>query len=367
MRLLTFFATLAVSCCATAQSPSEKFTPQDPVYNQPFKIKCAGQWYNAKGLIVCKEKALAYPTLKFKLPPVPGKLRVVDCERELTEDGNPDDFNTVEWKQGWWIFARRIIRLTDTPEVRLGFRNANLTNCPVVSSISGVGTGTQSGVMVFDIKSNRGNKMMYSCGRQSPFHKFGDTTDLVVGDGVFSGIGACQVLSGNKVRLAWDKSLLPASLSIAAINCGIADMRNFQVGEEPFYNITVQKGICAYDMSLVTTEGVTRYRLITLGDSGGRSELDNPVVVFQDRRKIRVIKPLGADLYNTEIYRGDKIVWKSEQRDSKSFHIDKEDDVDWQNGDRVCTTAYRDSDGSMGRSCYVVENTVLKQVDYDFL
>lgn len=371
MRLLTILLLSVPSCCATAQDPGSDFRRQPPVYNMPYKMKCAGEWHTVNGLIVCKEKALAYPKIKYKLPPVPGKLRVVDCERELTADGNPDDFNTVEWMQGWWIFARRIIRLTETPEVTLGFRNSNLTNCPVVSSISGVGTGTQTGVMVFDIKSNRSKELLYRCGRQGDPHMFGDTTSLVVGDGENSGIGACQVLSGNKIRVTWDRNLHPAVLNVAAISCGIADQKNYLKEDLPGHDITVQHGICVYDMSLVTSSGTKKVRLVTLGDSGGRSELDNPVVVRQDGRKFRVVKPLGADIYNTEIYRGNRVIWRSEKRDSKSFHIDREDDVKWEEGDLICTTAYRDADGSMGKSCYRVEkigNRInVTQVGYDFL
>lgn len=150
-------------------------------FTLPIKVLCDGAWQIAFGASLCSTPVEA---IKVKIPPTQGIIRVMDCNRDLTKDGNPDEFNQQTWKEGWWIFSREKRVLTDTPMIPL--RNAD-PSCPIVVSLAESSSAAHSAVIAWHDATQPGLFGSLFCG--------GEPVEIV------NGTAVCKARPGTKLRV----------------------------------------------------------------------------------------------------------------------------------------------------------------------
>lgn len=354
MRYLLAVFVLFFSCGVKASS-----------YDLPFEVLCDDVLVSAQGGLICPTTAAGSRlSLKVKIPPTRGQLRVLDCEQELTADGNPDDFNTVIEKTGWWLWRKTVRKLDATPVFPLPIKD--YTDCPVVISVTGEDAGVQTAALVLEpravTQSNVWRDFLhFSCdGDMRPTSK---------------GVGFCRGFEGARVRVRLNEAPKSGKFFLVGTSCGINQVLDFDLirsGPSPLQvEFTMPEGICLLDAGLASEGKKTKSRVMLVGEDRGARKLDNPVMVL-DGKDRRVYKPQGAKMVATEIYLGQQILWRSGVRKDESFVIRPgEDNGDaykssgkWPQDSVSCHTAYTDVFDSMSGSCY--DLNTMREVPYFF-
>ena len=323
-------------------------------YDLPIEASCGGRTTQSTGGFVCAyNKALTFTerTLKVKIPPTRGQIRIIDCEQELTEDGNPDDFNHQIEKSGWWLWKKTVRVLSETPSFKLPLKDYK--DCPVVISVAGEDAGVQVAAIVFEPKAlyNPWN-IDYRCGQ----------TDATVNGSV----GICKAFEGAIVT--FESNMKDREFHAIGTACGVnAESQNGRL------QFAMPEGVCLVDMGRLSADGETtwRTRFLFLGQDRAARKLDNPTMVFQ-RGGVRVYKPQGARIISSEIYLKDKIIWRSGSRNDDSYFLAPDKDNSgkykesgkWPDGSIVCHTAYTNEFDSMSGSCYDIKSH--REVPYFF-
>jgi len=342
-----FLASILFSSVGLAQSN----------FNLPTKFLCNGKWNHNLGGGICHDTLASSAKVKIKIPPTKGQFRAVNCERELTKDGNPDDFNTATWKSGWWLWQKTIILPSKTPEISFPLENQD--NCPISMSLAAMKTGVQSAIVLYEKKKEYANFLDYSCanGEWIPVGK-----EVPGASG--NGTGFCRVLEKSSVRLRLNATGIT---EIVSSTCQLtAKDEDTKVGT--IIRFEIPSGLCIIDVSNQTLAKYQRARIVVYGLRRDKREIDNPTQ-FADGTKKRVVRPIGTDFMHSEIYSNGVRVWSSGERTDDVYHLDPAVD----NGEGLkaytasqvaCHTAYSATYESVSGSCYnLMSNT---EVPYMF-
>ena len=318
---------------------------QGVTFSLPVKAACNGENITFVGGYICNQKVLTPLRIKVKLPPTKGRIRIADCNRDLTQDGNPDDFNSETWSTGFWFWRHHRILATDTPEIFL-YPPVD-DNCPLEIGTYAEDAGEQAAVM-FYVRKGYKDFLRFRCAGQ-PF----TYTE--------NGVAICKGLSGANIEF---KSDLPGEPYIINIKgCGIqAEYKT------TYFTVKMPGKICTLDVQLVTETKDWRTRFFVMGQDRSLAEIDSPSMI-RDGQLRRVFKPLNASVMSTEIYHNGVILWKSEPHREDSYHLDSKVDTKkglnyWPEGALACHTAYSEKTDSMSESCYDVNKST--KVPYVF-
>lgn len=317
-------------------------------------------WKSGIGGLVCKQKAGLATSIKFKLPPTRGKFRAVNCDRELTDNGNPDDFNTILDSSGSLFWRKQWVRQDTTPIFTTKPLQPDDNDCPMAVSLSAEDTGIQKAVFMYHIIPASGDdltlKVKMKCASE--------WSDV-------DGMGMCRALSGSQVNFK-----IPVIKDKAVINIVGAACDEFQklvikpedVVKEGGLSyvpaaVDLRIGACPLQIQVKTVGAGAiveqNAKVLLIGHPRERDELDSPVITG-DSKRINVAKPINAGVMALEVYRGGKIAWRSpkytEDRFISGTDIDLKDAT-------VCATAYNTS-SSMSYSCF--DTKLLKEVPYGF-
>lgn len=306
-------------------------------FNLPVEVVCNGKPLRGMGGVICAQ-AEPPSSLKVKLPPTRGQLRVTDCDQDLTLDGNPDDFNTQIERQGWWIFARTVRVLSETPTFPLPRKSYD--DCGLTVSVVGENTGVQTADVIFDTRVQGAFAVMTCGGVVSKVDK----------------VGVCRALEG--ARLEFGTSEQKGTMVVIGSSCRVSSQIDLSARRS--VALQVPEGRCVIDLGWVNGQVQQRSRVLVLGQSRESRELDNPLMV-RDGDKRRVYKPIGASLTSTEIYQEDKVLWRSGSRDDDSYSFE---DKGWPPGSIACHTSYSQALQSISGSCYNLDSD--KEVPYFF-
>lgn len=300
-------------------------------YNLPIQAQCNGQWNYAAGSFVCNQDANQTTQFKVKIPPTKGQIRVVNCNGDITADGNPDDFNTVTWKTGWWFWRRTHIIYAETPIITLPTNIAN--ECAIVVSVTGENTGTQNAVLLYHTDPKLNDFMAYKCGESDwlPTQK---------------GVGSCHKLTGAIFSVKIPVSE-PSVVNLKG--CNLQKKIPVDKASNVIEEVVIQQDSCVLDVQKVTTSKDERSRFLLIGKDRTLQELDSPTMIAEGTSR-RVIKPLSASLILTEYYINNSITWRVVKIDDN--YLLKPDDDGWDANNITCHTAYFNTTGSISRSCY---------------
>lgn len=339
-------------------------TPAFADLNLPTKFFCNGEWHYNLGGGICHDEEAFQAKVKIKIPPTKGQFRAVNCERELTKDGNPDDFNTAVWKTGWWLWQKTVILPSETPEVRFPLDRTD--NCPISMSLAALKTGVQSSIVFYEKNKevdgkdfNYGYFADYSCAKSDWVPMTGKNPGS---SGV--GVGFCRALTDATLKFRINK---PGITEVIGSQCEIiAKLDSNTAGE--IITVKVPKDFCVIDLSNQNLEGFERARFFVIGVKRDKREIDSPTQ-FKDGDKRRVVKPIGTDFIHTEIYEDGKRVWSSGEREDNTYHLDPTIDNKsgyntWQPNTFACHTAYNAQYDSVSGSCYNLKTN--EEVPYFF-
>lgn len=370
MRSWATAAALLTACGAQAIS-----------YDLPIDVSCGDGTISGVGAIICPSLPEGVIRLKVKVPPTKGQMRILDCEQELTADGNPDDFNMQIEKKGWWLWRKTVRILDKTPEVWLP--NKDYTDCPIIVSVTGEGAGVHTAAIVYEPRKRH------------------DFVNLECSGGEVhrnQGTGTCRTFEGARIRfsLTPDAEMAGKShLFVVGTGCGINEKRSLE-NFTPI-EIDMPRGLCIVDVGMVVDgarfireAGVSftvpewppvrtltdkdlklKSRFLLIGEDRSARKLDNPVMV-REKDSVRVYKPQGATMVATEIYLKERVLWRSGVRKDESYVLRPSEDNGeqyrssgkWPSGTVACHTAYTDKFNSMSTSCY--DLNTLREMPYFF-
>ena len=321
-------------------------------YDLAVQAMCNGQWEQARGIFVCNQKALQQARIKLKIPPTRGQMRVVDCNKDLTADGNPDDFNTQIWKSGWWVFAKSVIIPSDTPEIALPTTYPASNDCIIVASVVGIDAGVQNAVFLYQSDKFLVDMFDYSCAGND-FLK------------TVNGVGKCKALEGSSFTIRVTPPANIGTVNIEGSLCGIRDKITF-VSKDPItISIKVPKNVCPVDVQMVTKDKDMRSRFILAGEDRKRIGLDNPLMI-QDGDGKRIFMPITGTVMSTEFYYQDKVVWRSGFRKDDSYRLVPDKDSwtsGWPDGTVACHSAWSTVNAFSG-SCWDLKTN--REIPYYF-
>jgi hypothetical protein len=298
-------------------------------YDLAVQAMCNGKWEQANGVFVCNQKVLQQARIKLKIPPTRGQIRVVDCNKDLTADGNPDDFNTQIWRTGWWIFAKSVIVPSETPEIILPTTYPSSNDCAIVASVIGIDSGAHDAVFLYQSDTSLVDIFDYSCA--------GDAYLKTV-----NGMGKCRALEGASLTIKITPPSDAGVLNIVGDLCGIKYKIPYQTNNEIIQTIQIPRDVCPLDVQIVTKDKDLRSRFILVGKDRKKIAIDNPLMI-QDGGKKRVFLPTNATVMSSEIYYQDKVTWRSGPRKEDSYEIGNADGI-------VCHSAW--SLASFSGSCW---------------
>lgn len=308
--------------------PFMAFGASQGPFNLYTKVSCNGKEFFAQGGIICAQDPALASSMKIKIPPTRGQLRVTDCDKDLTVDGNPDDFNTVTYREGFWIFGREVRKLSNTPGFPLPAKNRK--DCAIAAAVFGDEAGLQVAAIIQEPKT------------------LDHIADLPCQE-ASTGLYTCKGLAGSRLAV---KPLSAGTLIVLGSGCGINLRSTSSV------DIVIPEGACVVSMSLVTAKQTLSSRMLLLGAAREKRELDSPIVL-KDGDEVRVIKPLSATAMTSEVYQGETIIWRSGQKKDDSYKMDMP-----ANGTIMCHTAWSQELNSVSGICY--NSGTFTEVPYQF-
>lgn len=332
------------------------------VYNLPFKAECQGQLHYTNGMFVCSTAKEFNPAVSVHLPPTKGRMRIRDCNRDLTEDGNPDDFNTLTWNTGWFIFSKKNTKYTGNPTIKVGLRTQIDNDCPVFLSVVGENTGVQSGVLFLNINNKLENFAEYQCG-PGPWSNMSKPTTKGYPNAVSEGgLGVCSAFEGARVSIRLPNSPKIGVLRLIGNSCGILKEYKFTEGWNDIFTFDLPQGPCVLNIQLITGD-VKLAKLYLLGNQITKSEIDSPTMI-KDGTSLRVFKPLGASIVMTQIYDlNGNAVFRSGPRTEDNYKVDPGNlgagITKWASKLKVCHSAFSEESNSMGNICYDLDTMTI--------
>jgi len=173
-------------------------------------------------------------------------------------------------------------------------------------------------------------------------------------------IGMCKALAGGE--LTFSSPEMKGTMFAIGSSCAIAEQADLSLGQT--IKLQVPTGRCVIDLAWVNGSASQKSRVLILGQDREARELDNPLMV-RDGGSRRIYKPIGANLTSTEIYQGERVVWRSGVRDQDSYTISSDKDGGPWGADYIaCHTAYSQALQSISGSCYNLSSD--KEVPYFF-
>lgn len=313
-------------------------------FNLPVELQCEGKTVYARGAYICAQKEVPR-FLRVKIPPTKGQLRAVDCNEDLTDDKNPDDFNMKIERDGWWIFSRAVRVLDSTPRFNIPARSYN--DCAIFVSVAGEKTGVQSALIVYDDRMS-GTFLEMVCGSQAVYAPVNK-------------VASCQALEGARLAFRY-KPKVGVGLAHAS-GCGLT--QRLDLTKEQTFEVRVPPGHCEIDFAWVTADKSEKTRVLVVGDKRESRELDSPLMV-KEGNGYRVYKPNSATIISTEVYDGERVVFRSGVRDNESYSLTPGSDGPnpWPASGVACHTAYSDTLNSMSSVCYQV--STMRETPYVF-
>lgn len=308
------------------------------IFTQLFLAAC-GTLFPATGIYICATQESS-ATIKFKLPANKGQFIPMDCDDILTDNKLPNDFNNTWTEKNFLLFwKRKFVSITESPSIIVPIKN----NCPITSSISSDGTGTQNGIIVYHKFTTPTLNIAYTCGND--IYK---TNGMHTGYSYGPGVGGCTALEQSNTKFTITPDLVPAIIRIES-NCGQKDYKEALVEEPYTFNFKVQKGICVYDVRVINRGGEAQAKFLYQGIDREAHRIDSPVIIRNPDKNedghLSVYKPLGASIIQIEIYYGSKVYWRSGSRSDDRLDMRVED----ANG-ILCAFAYS-KDGAFSHEC----------------
>jgi hypothetical protein len=224
--------------------------------------------------------------------------------------------------------------LSETPTFSIPKRSYD--DCGIAVSVVGEGTGTQTAVVIFESRM-QGSFATMTCG---------NTVSKV------DKVAVCKALEGARLEFATAEQ--KGIMAVVGTSCGVSS--RIDLSERRSISLQVPDGRCVVDLGWVNGGVRQRSRVLVLGQSRESRELDNPLM-----DKGRIYKPIGANLTATEVYSGDKILWRSGAKEQDSYSLEGES---WPSGSIACHTSYSQSLQSISGSCYNLGSD--KEVPYFF-
>lgn len=305
-------------------------------YNLVYQTLCRDTQYFS-GASVCSSGDSI--DLKIKIPPVRGQLRVMDCNKDLTNSGTPNDFNTITWRTGFWLWQRKIIQLSNTPLITI---KAPQKNCPITVSVTGEETGTQNAVILNEPRDSFQDFSQLSCAGD----EFKPTRQ---------GLASCIGLSGANFKIKVSPEPLTKYI-VDVVGCGYQEKLTSQtfVGQ-------LKDRACVMDTMITYMSEknpvIMKSRFLMVGRDRAMQELDKPIIV-RDADKLRTFKPLGASIYSMEVYLNGQILWRSGPRTDETFWATEQP-----TNSKLCVSAYSKS-GAFSGACF--DSKSLVELPYEF-
>ena len=307
------------------------------IFTQLLLASC-GLSYPGVGIYICSTVE-SQATIKFKLPANKGQFIPMDCDDILTDNKLPNDFNNTWSEKSFMLFwKRKFMNISESPSITVPVKN----NCPITTSISGEGTGTQNGIVVYHKFNNPQmaiNNIMYTCGNQM-YKTDGQYTGYSYGPGV----GGCNALDQSNAKFDIMPDSFPAIVRIDS-NCGQKAYKELLIKEPYTFNFKVQKGICVYDVRVLEKNKEKQAKFLYQGLDREAHRIDSPVMVSVGDGKIDVYKPLGASIMQIEIYYASKVFWRSGSRSDDKISMKVEEPYGI-----LCAFAYS-ADGAFSHEC----------------
>lgn len=346
-------------------------------FDLPIKVWCNDEWSISEGVFLCNQVTNKPLLLKIKIPPTKGSFRVVNCNRDLTVDGNPDDFDSQIWKSGWWIFSKVVRVFAETPQIIVPLEEMRKSDCPIVVSEYAEYAGGHNAVLLNVEDKRLADFLEYSCAGK-PFISTGSTRGV---SGL--GLGVCRGLVGAEVLVRL-KAKENTAVVISGSKCEIFEQYRLKVGESFSVRFDLSKGVCPVTVEAMALKKTVRSVFLFVGIPRENYMIDSPLLV-KDGNMRRAILPISASMLSVEIYKGEKIVWRSGRKDASFSFNDNSNsgsgsssstEGGWSDRGEVesvsadfsglvgCLTGYSRDSNSMSGACY--DLSTMKELSYFF-
>lgn len=318
-------------------------------FDLPIKTKCNEQWTVSQGVFLCNQKQSQSLFLKIKIPPTKGSFRVVNCNRDLTNDGNPDDFDSQIWKEGWWIFSRTVRVFAETPQITVPVEETRKDDCPIVITQYADYAGGHSAVLYSAEDKRLADILEYSCAGRA-FIPTGGVSG--------AGMGSCRAITGAELQIRFIAKE-PTVLILSGSKCHVFEKHELKAQEQSLSKIKVSKGVCPVTVEAKSLNSVQRSVFMVVGYPREEFSIDSPFL-FAEGSKRRAVCPMTATMLSVEVYNGEKIIWRSGRKES-TFEFETKD---FPANSIACLTAYAEDSNSMSGSCFELGS--MKELPYNF-
>lgn len=335
--------------------------------NIPFllflQVFCNNQWMQSRGAFVCQQAEPSIVRVKVKIPLTKGQFSARDCDGEITEDGNVDDFNTETVKEGvlWW--ARKRVIYSRTPEFQFK-RGLQHNNCAVALGLAAEKAGVQQALIVVNTGKVNPLHIRYTCGQKN--YSTLEASPYSNGPGT----GACIAFSDAEFKSRVYVEEQFGILNIVSSSCLVAKKIVYGKGRiEPeiddqgrkylTFNHRLKYGACPTTFEL--KDGMLPAKsanILMIGNDRQGTGLDTPTLIKLSEGSYKVIKPLTSTMVFVELYKNQDFVWRSDVKELDfDFSWDKSKPA------LACVSAYSSANAMEG-SCYELPS--MKEVPYTF-
>jgi len=259
----------------------------------PLSGYCNGEFF-ANSLYACNTKEPV--KVEVHIPPVEGKIRGVNCNREITQGGNPDDFHISEERKGFLFWKHTYIRVTENPFYTL----APTPTCPTILTTISKELGVDSGALFMYNLRDLPPDTEYSCAGETRVTK--------------DGVGYCTLLRGAEFTIPAPRDDEMREFYAVSHSCGINKKDN---SEELVLSLD-HPGFCSLAVMYSSLEAMYEYRFafrVLPRDSVGIDDTS----VERKGGSFEVRAPLDSKVLQVEHWEGGKLIRRSPQIKDKKF------------------------------------------------
>lgn len=322
------------------------------MFSLPILSTCGNASVFAMGALICTQPT-QNASVKIKVPPTDGQFRAVDCQKDLTEDGTPDDFNFEKFRKGFWLWRKTLVKISETPS--FSFSNPR-NNCPVIVSVASRDTGTQQAAIFF--QSNLSLDFQYECNGVTKESYLTDPNRV----GSFAGYCRSFVGTEHKVRVKpFNQRWV---LNAVGPSCNFLFKASWDItGAKPEFTVPVKDGFCpiSFELKELVNEKIQIKKgfFVSEGQPSSYKPIDSANFV-KDDGQIKIIPPMFANLMWANAITSGQVVW---QGDKNNGVIEVSSDRFLMNT-KLCAASYSNELGSESFEC--VDPQSMKRVPYEF-
>lgn len=322
------------------------------MFTLPVLASCGSALTFAMGTLICTQPT-ENPSIKIKVPPTDGQFRAVDCQKDLTEDGTPDDFNFEKFRRGFWLWRKNLVKISETPAFAIGsVRN----NCPVIISLASRDTGTQQAAIFF--QSGLSLDFQYECNGIVRESYLKDPNRV----GSFAGYCRSFVGTEHKVRVKpFNQRWV---LNASGPSCNFLFKASWdKVGAKPEFTVPVKDGFCPifFELKEMVDDKIQIKKgfFVSEGQPSDYKPIDSANFV-KDGDTIKIIPPMFANLMWADAINAGQIVWQGD----KNNGVIEVNSGKFLMNTKLCASSYSNEFSSASFEC--IDPQSMKRVPYEF-